>query len=54
LTGNYGNIAKVRFKHNEEGAEQDFRFIAGKYVYLAEKGGFMSPCNLRLFVAHKS
>lgn len=40
--------------YNEEGVELDYRFIAGKYVYPAEKGELMSPCNPRLFVAHKS
>ena len=47
-------ILKMLGLYNEEGAEQDYRFVAGKYVYPAEKGELMSPCNPRLFVAHKS
>ena len=40
--------------YNDQAVEQDYRFVAGKYVYPAEKGEFMSPCNPRLFAAHKS
>lgn len=39
---------------NEEGVEQDYRFRAGRYVYPAEQGQFLSPCNPRLFISHKS
>jgi hypothetical protein len=39
---------------DNDSVEQDYRFRAGRYIYPAEQGQFMSPCNPRLFVAHKS
>ena len=39
---------------DESGKYLDYRLRSGKYVYPADYGEHMSPCNPRLFVAHRS